>query len=147
MEFVMRAEKRDKFLNDMLCEGESYKGKVWITIMASTAKLLKYAAIYGGAGGALSNTYGYMGLTDGALNFVTVGNVNVDSVKDRFCIPLNSITGIKIRRGYFGGRLLYLYFENESMKISIMNNALFSNIKDQRENADRLLAALQTRFQ
>ena len=42
---------------------------------------------------------------------------------------------------------MYLYFENESMKISIMNNALFSNIKDQRENADRLLAALQTRFQ
>lgn len=144
MSFTMSAAKRDELLNSILSPEESYKAKVWITIMASTPKFLGYAILLGGAGGALSNKYGYMGVTEKALNLITVGSVNVNEVKDKFSIPLNDITEIKVKKGLFGKRTLMLKMENESMKISVMDNAIGSDIKDQKENADRLFAALAT---
>ncbi len=148
MSLTMSTAVREESLNSMLEDGEHYEGKVWITIMANAGKLLGYSLLLGGAGGALSNTYGYMGLTEKHLNLVTVGTIDASKITGKFAIPLTDIKKIKIKKTLIGGgQILYFETADMKMKIAINGNALLSDIKDQKENREKVLGGLKRRFE
>lgn len=144
MASLVSKEQRDKLLNESLDENELYKCKIWATIMANFKKLFLYALKYGKAGGSYSNTYCYIGLTESHLNIVTLGSFYVDRSIDRFNILLSDIKKVTIKKSLIPGRrLMILKYGNNKLKISVMNNAIGTNIKDQKENVNTLINNLK----
>lgn len=144
MASLVSKEQRDKLLNESLDENELYKCKIWATIMANFKKLFLYALKYGKLGGVFSNIYCYIGLTENHLNIVTLGAFYVDRSIDRYNILLSDIKRATIRRSLVPGRrLIKLKYGNTKLKISVMNNAIGTNIKDQKENANTLINNLK----
>ena len=87
--------------------------------------------------GALSNAYCYMGVTEKHLNMVIVNSVNVSKIENRLSLPLSSITKAEVKGGLLPGRkVVMLHFGKEKMKISLMNNAIGSDIQRQKENVE-----------
>ena len=87
--------------------------------------------------GALSNVYCYLGVTEQHLNMVIVNSVNVSKIENRFSLPLSSITKAEVKGGLLPGRkVVMLHFGKEKMKISLMNNAIGSDIQRQKENVE-----------
>ena len=86
--------------------------------------------------GALSNAYCYLGVTEKHLNMVIVNSVNVSKLKTG-SLPLSSITKAEVKGGLLPGRkVVMLHFGKEKMKISLMNNAIGSDIQGQKENVE-----------
>ena len=84
--------------------------------------------------GALSNVYCYLGVTEQHLNMVIVNSVNVSKIENRLSLPLSSITKAEVKGGLLPGRkVVMLHFGKEKMKISLMNNAIGSDIQRQIE--------------
>lgn len=87
--------------------------------------------------GALSNAYCYLGVTEKHLNMVIVNSVNVSKIENRLSLPLSSITKAEVKGGLLPGRkVVMLHFGKEKMKISLMNNAIGSDIQGQKENVE-----------
>lgn len=87
--------------------------------------------------GALSNVYCYLGVTEQHLNMVIVNSVNVSKIENRLSLPLSSITKAEVKGGLLPGRkVVMLHFGKEKMKISLMNNAIGSDIQRQKENVE-----------
>lgn len=142
MSLTVSVASRDKMLAAMLKDGETYHGKVWMTIMASSGKLVAYSLLAGPAAGALSNVFGYLGVTDQHLNIVTIDSVNVEKETGNYSIALSDITSLKIKSGLFGRKVILLETADLKLKISITVNALMSDIKDQKENRELVLEKL-----
>lgn len=148
---VMTMNEKDKneMLGAILAEGETYQCKLWGTIMADAKT---YAAIGGisliaGSGaaalGALSNAYCYLGMTENNINFVIVDSVNVSKIKNSISIPKSSITKAEVKGGLLPGRkVVLLHFGKTKMKISLMNNAIGSDIQNQKENVEKFCQAV-----
>ena len=87
--------------------------------------------------GALSNVYCYLGVTEQHLNMVIVNSVNVSKIENPLSLPLSSITKAEVKGGLLPGRkVVMLHFGKEKMKISLMNNAIGSDIQRQKENVE-----------
>ncbi|MBE6159540.1 MAG: hypothetical protein E7157_00620 [Lactobacillales bacterium] len=137
----MTQEQMNEHLNG------KYESKIWATIMANNDVLMEYALKYGasaGSVGALTNEYCYIGLIEDRLDVVVLNNFS--SKKEyEFSINLNDITKIKIKKSIIPNRrVLILYLNNnKEIKISIMNNAKGTNIKNQKENVNLLIEKLK----
>lgn len=68
---------------------------------------------------------------------VIVNSVNVSKIENRLSLPLNSITKAEVKGWLLPGRkVVMLHFGKEKMKISLMNNAIGSDIQGQKENVE-----------
>lgn len=137
----MNNEKMNEYLNG------TYQCKIWATIMANNDVLMEYALKYGasaGSAGALTNEYCYIGLNEDRLDIVVLNNFSAKKEYE-FSIQLNDITKIKIKKSIIPSRrVLILYLnDNKEIKISIMNNAIGTNIKNQKENVNILIEKLK----
>ena len=146
---TMNENDKNLMLDELLQPGRNYQLKIWGTIMADAKTFVKIGAlstITGGAVaamGALSNAYCYIGATEDYLNFVVVDSLNVRKVLHRFSIPFNSITSAKVKKGLLGRTTVVLRFEDQKMKLALMNNTIGSDMIGQKEG----VAALCSRFQ
>jgi len=133
---TMNEKDKNEMLEAILKESEAYQCKLWAVIMAGADTY----ALTGGAAaalGALSNAYCYLGITEKHLNMVIVNSVNVSKIENRLSLPLNSITKAEVKGGLLPGRkVVMLHFGKEKMKISLMNNAIGSDIQGQKENVE-----------
>ena len=136
---TMNEKDKNEMLEAILKENEAYQCKLWAVIMAGAdtyALIGGLSTLTGGAAaalGALSNAYCYLGVTEKHLNMVIVNSVNVSKIENRLSLPLSSIT----KAGLLPGRkVVMLHFGKEKMKISLMNNAIGSDIQGQKENVE-----------
>ena len=147
---TMNEKDKNEMLDSILNEKEEY---LMQTLGSFNADAKTYAAIGGlsaivGGGaaalGALSNAYCYIGATEQHLNFVVVDSVNVRNIKNRISIPMECITKAEVKGGFLPGRkVVMLYFGKEKLKISLMNNAIGSDIQGQKENVERFCQMIQ----
>lgn len=140
---TMNEKDKNEMLEAILNENESYQCKLWAVIMAGAdtyALIGGLSTLTGGAAaalGALSNAYCYLGVTEQHLNMVIVNSVNVSKIENRLSLPLSSITKAEVKGGLLPGRkVVMLHFGKEKMKISLMNNAIGSDIQGQKENVE-----------
>ena len=125
---TMNEKDKNEMLEAILNESEAYQCKLWAVIMAGAdtyALIGGLSTLTGGAAaalGALSNAYCYMGITEKHLNMVIVNSVNVSKIENRLSLP--------------GRKVVMLHFGKEKMKISLMNNAIGSDIQGQKENVE-----------
>ena len=155
---TMNEKDKNEMLEAILNENESYQCKLWAVIMAGAdtyaligglstltgadtyALIGGLSTLTGGAAaalGALSNAYCYLGVTEQHLNMVIVNSVNVSKIENRLSLPLSSITKTEVKGGLLPGRkVVMLHFGKEKMKISLMNNAIGSDIQGQKENVE-----------
>ena len=83
-------------------------------------------------------------ITEQHLNFVVVDSVNVRNIKNRISIPMECITKAEVKGGLLPGRkVVTVYFEKNKLKISLMNNAIGSDIQGQKENVERVCQMIQ----
>ena len=140
----MNEKDKNEMLEAILNENESYQCKLWAVIMAGADTYALIGGLFytdrGGAAaalGALSNAYCYLGVTEQHLNMVIVNSVNVSKIENRLSLPLSSITKAEVKGGLLPGRkVVMLHFGKEKMKISLMNNAIGSDIQGQKENVE-----------
>ena len=137
---TMNEKDKNEMLEAILKENEAYQCKLWAVIMAGAdtyALIGGLSTLTGGAAaalGALSNAYCYLGVTEKHLNMVIVNSVNVSKIENRLSLPLSSITKAEVKGGLLPGRkVVMLHF---GMKISLMNNAIGSDIQGQKENVE-----------
>ena len=124
---TMNEKDKNEMLEAILKENEAYQCKLWAVIMAGADT---YAPI-----GGLSTLTG--GITEKHLNMVIVNSVNVSKIENRLSLPLSSITKAEVKGGLLPGRkVVMLHFGKEKMKISLMNNAIGSDIQGQKENVE-----------
>ena len=72
-----------------------------------------------------------------AVIMAIVNSVNVSKIENRLSLPLSSITKAEVKGGLLPGRkVVMLHFGKEKMKISLMNNAIGSDIQGQKENVE-----------
>ena len=77
-------------------------------------------------------------MTENNINFVIVDSVNVSKIKNSISIPKSSITKAEVKGGILPGRkVVLLHFGKTKMKISLMNNAIGSDIQNQKENVEK----------
>ena len=141
MQWSMKVKDRDENLNRLIEEGEQFDCKIWATIMESTFNLMKHVMglppALAGAAGALSNQYCYIGISKRKMYISIIETFKPEEETASLVIPFSEIKKAKIKWGVIPKRkVLVLYFcSNEKMKISVMSNAIGSDIKDQQENA------------
>ena len=136
---TMNEKDKNEMLDSILNEKEEYLCKLWGVLMADSKT---YAAI-----GGLSAIVGggaYIGVTEQHLNFVVVDSVDVRNIKNRISIPMECITKAEVKGGLLPGRkVVTVYFEKNKLKISLMNNAIGSDIQGQKENVERVCQMIQ----
>ena len=147
---TMNEKDKNEMLDSILNEKEEYLCKLWGVLMADSktySAIGGLSAIVGGGAaalGALSNAYCYIGVTEQHLNFVVVDSVNVRNIKNRISIPMECITKAEVKGGFLPGRkVVMLYFGKDKLKISLMNNAIGSDIQGQKENVERFCQMIQ----
>ncbi len=141
---TMNEKDKNEMLEAICIKQEAYLCKLWGVLMADAktyAAIGGLSAIVGGAAsalGSLSNAYCYIGVTEQHLNFVVVDSVNVRNIKNRISIPIECITKAEVKGGLLPGRkVVMVYFGKEKLKISLMNNAIGSDIQGQKENVEK----------
>lgn len=151
MKFAMNEADKNKLLDEILNEGESYKFKIWGVIMADAKTYSGIAALsstinhsflsgsVSGALGALSNNYSYIGITDKNINFIIVDNFNASNVKNRLSLPISEIISAKVKKSFIIPKrkvATVVFKDTMKLKISLMENALFTDLKNQKEGVE-----------
>ena len=86
--------------------------------MADAKTLMGYSALFGGAGGALSNEYCYVGMTENRFAFFIVGKIDVTQVKFAFVIPFAQIERVKVKKSLIPGRyVIHIYSGKNHIKL------------------------------
>ncbi|MEF9917396.1 MAG: hypothetical protein RR746_08570 [Lachnospiraceae bacterium] len=150
MNLVMNEKDKNDMLNTLLTEQESYKVTIWGTIMADAKDYMKWGTaslvIGSGAaaiGGALSNAYCYIGITNKHLNFVVVESFDVTKEKQKFSISLAEISKVKLKNGFVPGRkVICLYNGNKKIKLALMSHAMGSKLEGQAEGVKIICESL-----
>lgn len=153
------SEKDKNEMLDTVNSNEAYEAKMWGTLMASDAELLKnslkYSLLIGGAlggglagaSGAFSNQYSYIGMTATGIYFVIIETFNIKKINNIFKIPYEVIEAVKIKGGIIPGRkVLYIKTSYGNLKLALMNNAIGSDIQGQKEAVTYFCDFLKTRF-
>lgn len=151
---TMNEQDKNKMLDKVLNEGETYSAKVWGTIMAGTDTMLAIGAAGGilttfagaaatglsGTMGALTNEYCYVGMTDSRLIFCVVGKMDCSKVKGYFSIHFDGITKVKVSGSFIPGRkVLKIYIDKKCIKLSLVNNTIGTDIEGQKEGIEKIL--------
>ncbi|MDD3361673.1 MAG: hypothetical protein PHW34_08380 [Hespellia sp.] len=150
MNLVMNEKDKNHMLNTLLTEQESYKATIWGTIMADAKDYMKWGTaslvIGSGAamGGALSNAYCYVGITNKHLNFVVVDSFDVTKEKQKFSIFLEDISKVKVKNGFVPGRkVIYLYNGKKKIKLALMSHAMGAKLEGQAEGVKVVCESLR----
>ena len=160
MTLRMKTADMEKMLHEVVALDKKLNCTLWGVIMKSNGELLKnnlpigmavgavlgvvMAGAVGGAMGALSNIYCYIGCTDTSIHIVCIHSFDVSKVKAVITIPYNEISSIKIKRSLIpGGHIILIRcFQNSRLKISVMNNSIGTDMKNQKENAHKFFDIL-----
>lgn len=156
MAMKMNETDKNQMLAQYLPTGESYQAKVWAAIEAGADAIAGIGAIsivmqnmlslgsglggaLAGAGGALSNEFGYMGLTENRLVFVVVKKMDVSQVKFAFDLPFNRLKSVQMKKGFIPGKqVMTVVLDNKKIKFSIMSSSIGTDIENQKENVEIL---------
>jgi len=150
MKFSLNVKDRDEKLGAFLGNKQQYDCKIWAVIMKNTANLMGKSIYFGsdfaGLTGDLAGMYCYIGIMNSRLFFSIVDSFNVEKNSYNLIVPFDDLKQVKVKGGIIPGRkVILLYFvEDGIMKISVMNNAIGSDINDQKENATRFLQLIST---
>jgi hypothetical protein len=144
MQLAMSQKSRDLRLNALISEAAKYDCKVWAVIMESNIVLMNKDILLNPVDesllGALSNQYCYLGVCNDRLYFSIIKTLNVEEEKYSMIIPFSEIEKVEIKSGIITKRrILVLHFsDGDKLRVSVTSNAIGTDIKDQKENADRL---------
>lgn len=145
---TMNEQDKNQMLQAIIAEGESFQAKMWGVLMVDTKTLLLLSAMsantmLAGGLGALSNEYCYVGVTKKAIYFVVIGSINVSKVKKQFRVGLEEIKKAKVKKSIFPGRrVITMKLEKGSLKLSLVNHTVGSDLQMQKEGADYLCETL-----
>lgn len=152
MAMTMCKKDRDEKLNNLIPDSERFDCMIWATIMENTVDLVKKPwflnSALGGAAGALTNQYCYMGISNKTLYISVIKTFKVTKESYNLAIPFAEIKDVKIKGTLIPKRkVLMLYFEDKKkMKIAVMSNAIGTDIKDQQENASKFFEIISKNF-
>ena len=150
MKFALNVKDRDEKLGAFLGNKQKFDCKIWAVIIENTANLMRksiyFSSDFAGLTGDLSGKYCYIGVMDSKLFFAVVDSFNVEKDNYNLIVPFSNLKQVKIKGGIIPGKkVVLLYFvEGGFMKVSVMNNAIGSDISDQKENATRFLQLIST---
>lgn len=152
MSMKMCEEDKNGMLEYLLPNGEQYKAKVWGVIMAGVKDIAAIGILGGlisvaagsvlgggtaGAMGALSNEYCYVGITEKRIVVNVIQKLDCSKVKSSFSIPFTEIKKVKVSKSIIPGRrVVQIFFQNGTIKLSLMSNAIGTNIQNQKENVE-----------
>lgn len=154
----MNENDKNEMLDGVKDKSENYEAKMWGVLMATDGALLKkslkYNVIIGGAlgaglagaSGALSNQYCYVGMSETGIYFVVIANMNVKKIKHVIKIPYDSIKKVKVKWGVIPGRkVINIHTEDGKLKLSLMNNAVGTDMQGQKEAVQYLCEHLESK--
>lgn len=138
-----KEKEREEMLNTMLETGESYQLKIWGNFTLTTFGVL----LLGGrsaAAGALSNKPFYLGVTQKNMHFVMLDPFQTSIVNDYVTIGLDTITRVKIKKGFTPGRrIIFLYFGKKKMRMALMSHSMGTDLQGQKEGVQRFCELLE----
>lgn len=138
-----REKEREEMLNAMLEPGESYQLKIWGNFTLTTSGVLLLAG-RSAAAGALSNEPFYLGVTQTNMHFAMLDSFRPSIVKKFRTIALDTITGVKIKRGFSPGRkIIFLYFGKVKLRMALMSHSVGTDLKGQKEGVQWLCELLE----
>ena len=147
---TLNEKDKNELLGQALKEGESYNAKVWGCLMADTKTLMQFAAvggIFSGAMGALSNEYCYVGMTNSRFVFYVMETFDCYKVKYAFEVPFAQIEKVKAKKSLLPGRhVVNIYVSKHCLKLSLVTNTIGSDIKNQKEGVELILAEIAEKF-
>lgn len=144
MSLLMKEKDKEEMLNKIKDKNENFEAKMWGTLMLSNKDLIVNSFQYSGPGpagagmagasGALSNRYCYCGMTETGIYFVIVKTMKVNEIEETFKLPYDAITKVKIKSSIIPGRkVVHIYSDLGKYHLSLMNNAIGSDIRGQKE--------------
>jgi len=146
----LNEKDKNELLGQALIEGESYKAKVWGCLMADTKTLMSFAAVggsFGGAMGALSNEYCYVGMSNLRFVFYVMETFDCFKVKYAFAVPFTQIDKAKVKKSLLPGRhVVKIYVGKQCLKLSLVTNTIGTDIQDQKQGVEFILAELGEKF-
>lgn len=134
MPLTMNEQSKNNELKHLLLENETYISRTWASLVSSTPRLLTYCVddnMHPKIGS--SNIYCYIGLSNTFLGIITLHSLDVTKVTGRFRIPLDEIKNIELKNGIMKCSAT-IEFENERFKLLWINEALGTDMKQQRKN-------------
>ena len=158
MKFAMNEADKNRLLDKVLNKGEYYKFKIWGVLMANDKEYREIVAVsssfnpvlsgtVAGALGSLSNKYSYIGMTDKTINFIILDNFNASKVKERLIIPITEIINANVKNSFIPKRKVATIKLKDptKLKISLMENAIGTDIKNQKEGVDAFCEFLKSK--
>ncbi|HEX3037705.1 MAG TPA: hypothetical protein VHO94_01770 [Oscillospiraceae bacterium] len=155
---TLNEKDKNNLLGQALREGESYKAKAWGCLMADTKTLMLFAAIggplggplggaLGGAIGALTNEYCYVGMTNTRFVFYVMETFDCSKVKYAFEVAFQQIEKAKVQKSLLPGRhVIKIYIGKQCLKLSLVANTIGTDIQNQKEGIEAIIAELKERF-
>lgn len=163
MSLKMSEEDKNRLLDQAsVSNGNDYKVKLWACIMAdakdmtaigglATVAIYSLSTVAGAAAvglSALNNEYCYVGLTGNEIIICVVKKIDCSKEKYTIKIPLSNITSVSIRQNkLFKRSVARIQIGSSSLTLSLMDNAIGTNIRGQKENVEKLLDALRASCQ
>lgn len=136
---LMNEESKMEMLNNFLVENEKYEATMWGTIMADAKVIIGIAAgmnalgLPGGAVGALSNQYCYIGVSENYISFCCISNVDLSVMTGGFVMAFRDIVSAKVKRGILGRKVISLKTTDGNMKLSLAGNTFGSKLSKEKQ--------------
>lgn len=157
MAITMSEQSKNEMLDSIKEENETYEAKMWGTLMPSNKEIIVNSIKYSGLGpigagmagatGAMSNQYCYIGMTKTGIYFVIIKTMKVNEIVDSFKLPYDAITKVKIKSSIIPGRrVVHIDANIGKLELSLMNNAIGSDIQGQKEAVQYFCDNIQTRL-
>ena len=138
---TMSEESKNKYLDEILEENESYLSKVVGKIPFCSSSLKEYS-INNKKLVEKMNVYAYFGLTDSCLTIASLSSLNVTVTNGQFKIPLSDISSIEITKKSFS-YIITAHLESGNIQLSLPIVSIGTNIKNQRQNVEQFVSHLR----
>ena len=136
MTLFMNEKDMNEMLDSICPEGETYQGKAWGTLMSGTAEML--------ALGALSNVYGYVGVTEKTLIIAVLATFDISHIYGKILLPFKQLDKVKVQKGLLPSqRIIKAKSGKTKIKLSLVNNSITAKIKDQKQGMRVICEALE----
>lgn len=133
----MNEEDKNKMLNAILPEGESYIAGASATIMGGTIAVL--------ALGALSNVYCYLGVTEKHLCIAVAGTLKIDEMQGKYTVPYENLTKLSVGGSLVPKQKIIKLQAKDGTKLKIAMNCynMGTKVVDQAGNATKIAEVLK----
>jgi len=136
---LMSEERKKEMLNNFLVENEKYEATMWGTIMADMKVIVGIAAgmnalgINGGAVGALTNQYCYIGVSENYISFCCISSMDPSVMTGGFVLAFKDIVSAKVKKGILGRKVILLKTKDGDMKLSLAGNTFGSKLSKEEQ--------------